>query len=262
MLILDKLFGAKAIAITSAMIHDEIANAESEIAAHRTKLSGALSAIAVMSDAEHVKAEADIAATKRAIARLESRIAHLDTELPKVISSEETAAKIAADEALRRRADASRKANTKEAAALLRDYDKLAGQIGGILARLDEIANETNNVNGVLRLNPVTETIASYSVLHRKHPDQPRSERRAMRPTWVYDDGTTEEARLDAEGNPKRAEPKWGFREQRFLTPRLENREVVVGRTDFRPGRYEDHLGAIHLPPGFAGGITHWPRKS
>lgn len=43
--------------------------------------------------------------------------------------------------------------------------------------------------------------------------------------------------------------------------PRLERREVVVERTKFRAGHYEDPLTTVRLPPAFAGGRWHWPRK-
>lgn len=258
---LETFFGGKPAAITSGMVRDEIARAESEIAALRTNLDGALSALATMTDAEHVKAEADVAATKRAISRLEARITHLNIELPNVLAAEEAAAKVAADEALRRRVETARKANTKEAAALLREYDKLAAQIGDILARLDEIATEANAVNGELRTNPVAEHVAHYTMIHRKHPDRPASERREMRPCWVYDDGTVSETALDSAGNPKHPEPKWIHHTQRLAEPRIESREVVVERTSFRPGHREISLSEVRLPPGFVGGAFHWPRK-
>lgn len=41
----------------------------------------------------------------------------------------------------------------------------------------------------------------------------------------------------------------------------LEESEIVVERTNFRPGRIENSLSAIHLPPGLARGKSHWPRR-
>jgi hypothetical protein len=35
-----------------------------------------------------------------------------------------------------------------------------------------------------------------------------------------------------------------------------------VSRTEARPGHYEAGLTGIVLPPGFARGAAHWPRKS
>lgn len=122
--------------ITSATIQAEIDYSESEIARLNAEIGPKLAAIATMSDAEHVKAEADIAATKRAIARLDARIAHLNEELPAVTAAEEAAAKAEADEALRKRAETARKANTKTSASLLAEYDDAAAKIGDILAKL------------------------------------------------------------------------------------------------------------------------------
>jgi hypothetical protein len=257
---LEKFFGVKSATISSEMIRDEIARAESELATLQASLSGALSAVATMSDEEHIKAEADVASTKRAISRLEARVTQLNIELPNVLAAEQAAAKIAADEALRRRAEAVRKASSKEAAALLREYDKLAGQIVDILSRFEEISTETNAVNDALRLNLVAEHITDYTTIHRKHPDRPASEQREMRPCWVYGDGTVIEAEKATDGNYKRPDPRWVHHLEKFVEPQIESREVVVGQTHFRPGRWEISLGEVHLPPGFAGGAHHWPR--
>jgi hypothetical protein len=116
--ILQRLFPAKT-TITSATIKAEIEYSEAEINRLQAEIGPKLAAIATMDDAEHVKAEADVSASKRAVARLDSRIAHLQSELPTALAAEEAAAKAAADAALRARAEACRKANEKEAAKLL-----------------------------------------------------------------------------------------------------------------------------------------------
>lgn len=144
---IEKFFGGKASAITSVMIRDEIARAEGEINTLRTKLGSALAGVATMSDAEHIKVEGEIAAIERAVMRLEARVAYLNTELPTVIEAEGAAAKTATDEALRQRAEMARKANEKEAAKLLADYNAHAAKIGDILARLEEIAADTNRAS-------------------------------------------------------------------------------------------------------------------
>lgn len=270
---LAKLMPAKA-PITSESIRAEIANAEAEIAASRDKLSGALTGIALMSDSEHQKAEADIAATKRAIARLEARVNHLTDELPRVIAKEEAAAKAAADEALRQRAEACRKANTVEAKKLLASYGEHAEAIASILAKLKDMDSEREAVNAALRVDPVAEGVVGYNQIHRKHPDRQASERRKTAPHWVYDEParlkdepladyppTFVRATLDEHGNPIRPGAIYYNRFGRPVQPRLENREVVVSRIHFRPGHHENPLSAIHLPPAFAGGNTHWPRS-
>lgn len=270
---IEKLFGGKT-AITSAAIKAKIANAESEIAANYDKLAGALVDIATMTDAEHIKAEADIAATKRAIARLDATVAHLTGELPNIIAKEEAAAKTAADEALRQRAEASRKANTVEAKKLLASYAEHAGAIADILAKLKDMDSEREAINAALRVSPVADGVESYNHLHRKHPDRQASERREMAPHWVYDEParlkdelladhapTIIRATLDEHGNPIKPGEVHYNRFGRPVQPRLENREVVVSRTHFRPGHYENPLSAIHLPPAFAGGKAAWPRS-
>ncbi|RTL61579.1 MAG: hypothetical protein EKK42_34680 [Pseudonocardiaceae bacterium] len=258
--ILAKLLPAKT-AITSDSIRAEIVRNESEVASLQTKLARADASIAALDDAEHIKVIEASAATRRAIDRLNAARAHLEAELPLRAAEEEAAAKVAGDEALRQRADACRKATTKEAAKLLADYDKLAIQIGDILARLDEIANETNAVNSALHSNPVAESVTDFNTVHRKHPDRLATERRELRPVYVWGDGTVEPADLDSDGNPKRPEKKWIHHEQRYTTANIEQREIVVARSHFRPGHYENPLSAIHLPPAFAGGKAAWPRS-
>lgn len=258
---IEKFFGGKT-AITSDSIRAEIASAEIEIDSHRAKLAGAMNEIATMSDSEHVAAEASIAATKRAIARLESRINHLTDELPNVIAKEDASAKAAADEALRQRAEASRKANTAEAKKLLAEYDKLAAAMADVLARLSEINVEHGAVRTALKdAGVIGEELPHWSNVHRKHPDRPASEQRETRPVWVHEDGSTSEASLDENGTARPVVPSIDRLTGRQLMPHLERREVVISRTHFRPGRHENPLLQIHLPPAFAGGTAHWPRS-
>jgi hypothetical protein len=261
MSIMQKFFGSKSVAITSTMILNEINRSEGEIGALHAKAGEAMAEVATMTDAQHVEAEAGIAATKRAIGRLDRRVAHLSDELPKVIATEEAAAKTAADEALRQRAEAARKANTKEAEKLLAEYNKLASAIGDINGRLAEIVAETNSVNAELLRNPVAEHVVLYVVVHRKHPDQEAAEHREMREVWEHHDGTQTEVKRDETGTlirPSRTFDRvFGY----YPEPKLERREVVIRRTSHRPGHYESSLSSLHLPPGFAGGASHWPRK-
>lgn len=254
-------FFSKNTVVTSETIRVEIGRTQNEISSLHGKLDGVMAGVATMTDAEHIAAEADVAAIKRTITRLEARVAHLTDELPKVLAAEEAATKTAADDALRQRAEAARKANSKEAATLLREYDKLASQIGDILSRLNEIASETDSVNQTLRSNPVAEGVIGWDALHRKHTDREASVQREMRPVWVYPDSSEEPAVMDSEGKPKRPDQKWIHHEQRFVTANLTQREIVVGRTSFRPGRHEEPLSAVRLPPAFAGGSFAWPRS-
>jgi hypothetical protein len=269
--IIDRLFPAPA-AATSAAIQNAIAKAESEAAALRTKLSAARTGIAFMSDAEHQSAEQDIAATERAIKRLEARVIHLTEELPAVVEAETAAAAAEADATLIRRAKAATKANTVEAKKLLEQYAEHASEIADIIAKLQAISGETDSVNAALRSNPVTEQITGWNPTHRKAPDQIATEQRAMVPHWIYRDaprqpgevnpGDTEEAvrcSLDSAGKPLHPA---GVRYGRFnqvIAPVLEHRSVTVTRQAFRPGRAEPSLNEVRLPPAFTG-AWHWPR--
>jgi hypothetical protein len=167
--IVDKLLGSKT-AITSATIREEISKAERDIADHRAKIEAANVNVALLSDEAHVKIESEIAADRRAITRLEARVSLLTEQLPTVLAAEEAAQAAAKDEALRKRAEACRNANTVESKKLLIEYDAAAAKIGEILARLNEIADETNSVNQALRLSPLAENIICYETLFRRHP--------------------------------------------------------------------------------------------
>lgn len=258
--ILNRIF-PKIASITSAEIRAEIARTEAEIATHRGNLTHAMADVATMTDTEHLKAEANSAAINRAITRLEARANALAAELPGVIAAETAAAKAAADQALRNRAEAARKATDKEAAKLLGEYAKHATQIGDILTRLEEIGAEAVAVNQALRDNPVAEHVQHYDTIHRKAPDRAASEQREVRETWVHSDGTITEAKRRDDGTlmaPTRyRDPMFGYDPQ----PKLEKREIVIGRTGFRAGASEASLSAIMLPPAFAGNAYYWPRR-
>lgn len=280
MSILERFFSGKTTVINSMLIRAEIERCESEIAALRGNMDGVMTGLATMTDADHLAVESDIAATKRAIARLDARVAHLTAELPRVIAAEEAAAKVAIDEALRQRADAARKANTKEAAKLLSEYEKLAGPMADILARFAAIDAERDAVNEALHKNPVAEGVIGYSTLHRKTPDRPANKRFEPRLCWVYrypasprDTETTKyvqipaseevrEATLGPDGKPipVGAVIYDQFGRNIIIHPKLETREIVVEQTMERKGVYEEPLSEISLPPGFAGGKRYWPR--
>jgi hypothetical protein len=275
--ILEKFFPAKT-TITSTTIQAEIDHSEAEIARLQAEIGPKLAAIATMTDAEHVKADADIAATKRAIARLDARIAHLTNELPTVIAAEEAAQKAEADKALKDRAEAARKENASTAKKLLASYAEHAEAIADIFAKLKTIDVERDAVNQALRSNPVAESVASYTDIHRKTSDQLAGEQREMRPCWVYtirhaenwddkwthhDEEIVQQASLDEHGQPiPDARPVTNNALQSVTPPRIEMREVVVSRTQFRPGRYAPALSEVRLPPAFADNSGwHWPRS-
>ncbi|MBR1131913.1 hypothetical protein [Bradyrhizobium iriomotense] len=277
--LLAKFFSPKT-AITSATIRAEIARAESEIAAHRAQQEGVLAGIAVMNDSQHAQADADAAAIKRAIMRLEARANHLTVELPNVIAAEEAAAKVAADDSLRQRAEAARKANTKEAAKLLAEYATAAARVAEVIANLEALDIETTAVNAALRSNPVVEPVVAYDAIHRRSPDRPAGERRAVRKCWVYrypgSPRDTDTAKFQYEaphevvreagiGRDGKAIPVPAVQHDYYgrvltITPTLEDREVVIERVSFRPGRSEEPLSSVRLPPAFSGEDHIWPR--
>jgi hypothetical protein len=138
--------------------------------------------IAAMTDEQHVAAEANVAALRRAITRLQARVSLLNDELPKVEAAEGAAQAAAKDEALRQHAEAVRKANTVESKKLFAAIDKLSCQMSDVLARLNEIADETNDVNDALHSNPVADGVIGYETLYRKHPDRKAIEGIGFRP--------------------------------------------------------------------------------
>jgi hypothetical protein len=280
MSILEKFFSAKT-AITSATIKAEIEYSEAEIVRLHAEIGPKLGAIATMTDAEPVKAEADIAATKRAIKRLDSRVGILNEQLPIVLAAEEAAAKAEAEAALRARADACRKANEKEAAKLLKEYDVHASAIGDIIAKLKAMDTARDAINAELRTNAVCDPVRSYVDIHRTTPGAEATEQRAKVPCWVYRypgspadtsrttfqyEASREEVRPatigpDGRPTPTGTEIHDYYGREMVIRPTLEDREIVISRTKARPPRYQHPLDDVRLPAGFAGGEWHWPRS-
>lgn len=270
---ITKFFAPKT-TITSDTIRVRLADAEAEIATHRAKLGTALAGVAAMSDAEHVKIEGEIAATERAITRLESLVAHLNAELPDVNAAEEAAAKAAADEALVRRAKAATKASNAEAKVLLAAYADHAAAIADILAKLKAIESEREAVNVELSANPVyQQPVASFNDTHRSTGGVAATEQRAMVAHWVYRDhpaqpnevypGETESsfrATFDEGGNPINPGGVVRGRFGQIITPVLEQREVIT-TTRAQPARHEAALDEVRLPPAFAAQPYFWPRS-
>lgn len=134
--------------------------------------------------------------------------------------------------------------------------------MGDVFARLSEINVEHDAVRAALKDAGISgEELPHWSSVHRKHPDRLASEQREMRHVWVHEDSTTSEASLDENGKARPVVPSIDRLTGRRSVSRLEQREVVVNRTRFRPGHHENPLLQIHLPPAFAGGEAHWPRS-
>ena len=105
---------------------------------------------------------------------------------------------------------------------------------------------------------------------------------RELRPCWVYRypgspadtdkvkfqyEAPREEVRpatigADGKAIPGATEIYNYYGREIVITPRLEEREIVVSRTYARPGRTEPSLDEVRLPPAFANnGGWHRPRS-
>lgn len=269
---INKVFGKKT--PNSAAIAAEIEKARKEHDDAIAKRDAAMAGLSVMDDSTHQTAEVEREAYRRAADRAAARIVELEKAHGEAVAVEEAAQKTEADKALKDRAEACQRANTVEAKKLLASYAEHAEAIADIIARLKAIDAERDEVNTALRSNPVADPVTSYTDIHRKHPDQQASEQRALAPHWVYRDappqpgelhsGNVEKAvraTLDEHGEPTSPGGAERGRFGQIITPHLEHREIVVSRTRFRPGRTEDSLDAVRLPPAFAGGKWAWPRS-
>jgi hypothetical protein len=235
MKILNHLFGKKT--PTSLAIAAEIEKARAEHAAAVAKRGAALAGLSTMSDAEHIKAEAEYQAQRRAEAE-----------------------KRAEADRFRQRIEGARHAIEIEAAELLAQYDRHAAALADVLARLDAINAEVNAVNEAGQQVPSFEPMRNTDVAHRKHPDRLPSERREKRMCWVFkypaSPPDTErvkyqteaareeviEATIGADGKaiPVPPERYNYYGRELIIKPTLETREIVIERTNFRPGRIEN----------------------
>ncbi|WP_142251916.1 hypothetical protein [Bradyrhizobium sp. UNPF46] len=258
--LIQKLFGKKP--ITSTAIATEIEKARAEHGAALAKRGAALAGLGLMDDAAHQKAEAEYEVHRRAADRAAARLADLEKAHAEALATEAGAEKQAEAERFRQRVENARNDVEIQAVVLLREYDATAAKLGDIIARLGEIDAEASAVNEAGRRAPGFEPVRSIDAAHRQHPGRQANERREMQQCWVFANGHALPVRTNADGNAIKEEPRWVHHEQRFDTPRLEQREIVVSRTEARPGHYEAGLAGIVLPPGFARGAAHWPRKS
>lgn len=279
MKLLNHIFGKKT--PTSLAIAAEIEKARAEHTAAVAERGAALAGLSIMSDAEHIKAEAEYQAQRRAADRAEARVADLEKAHAEALAVEAEAERQAESERFRQRVEAARHAIEIDGARLLAEYDQHAAPLADVLTRLDAINAEVNAINEAGQHVPSFEPVCNIDVAHRKHPDRLPSERREKRPCWVVkypaSPPDTErmkyqteaareeviEATIGADGKaiPIPPERYNYYGRELIIRPMLETREIVIERTSFRPGRIENPLSAIHLPPGFAFGKPHWPRN-
>jgi hypothetical protein len=266
--ILSAIF-PKAKKVASEAIAGEIERAEADLAATHEKLAHVFDGLAVMNDEQHAAAEDKATTFRRCGERLQARIVALRSEHETAIAAEAEAAKVAAEAAHQKRIEAARNAVEVEGADLLREYCRLANAMAGVLTRVAEIDEEAKACQ-----------VPSIDQTHRKHPDRPEAVVTEPRPCWVYrypgspaDTGKTrfqyeaprEEVRpatigADGKAVPGGTEIHNYYGRELVITPVLETRNITVGRQRFRPGRVEDSLGSVRLPPAFTG-AWHWPRQ-
>ncbi len=189
--IISKLFKTKAPDFTA--ITAEIENARAEQAAALAKRDAALAGVGTMSDAEHIRAEVEYEAHRRAVDRAAARVAELEKAYTDAIAAEAEVERLAAEQRLRDRVEAARRAVAVDASELLHSYEKQAAELANTLARLSAIDAEVNAANEAVRHRSDINCIIGIEATYRQHPDRSVSEQRAVRPCWVYADGTVRE---------------------------------------------------------------------
>lgn len=131
-------------------------------------------------------------------------------------------------------------------------------------------------MNQALRSSPIAEMVASYTDIHRTTEGKQATERRARRKCWVFrypgspaDDKLSFqyeapreeviEASIGPDGKPIPTAPAIHnyYGREIVITPTLEEREIVVARTQARHPRYEPSLDDVRLPPAFTNGGWH-----
>lgn len=257
--IMSKLFKTKT--PDSTAIAAEIENARAEHAAALAKRGAALAGLGTMSDAEHIKAEVEYEAHRRAADRAEARVIELEKAYTGALATEAEAERVAAEQRLRDQVEAARHAVAVDAAQLLHSYEKQAAALASTLASLAAIDAEVNAANEAIRHRSDINSVIGIDATYRQHPDRSVSEQRAVRPCWVYADGTVRECTdFDDRGQP--VMPNIGYDRATGARdmPRFEQREIIVARAKHRPGHYEASLVNVVLPAAFAGGAAHWPR--
>lgn len=254
---------------TSAELEVALSTKISALTIVQERLSTVLGGIASMTDDEHIAVEAARAKLAREAERLTAGIAETEILIADAKSREEIEERIAAAERLRNRYNLARKAVTHRAAKLLDKYDGLADELAKVLEELIAIDREAAAVNAECASDPDTLPIPSIDKTHRQHPDREAKEVRKRVKCWVSNDPETGKedvirATIDAKGE---AIPLAGgpvLRGGRWLNVfyRLEDREMVVEKIDFRDGTYLPSLSEIRLPPGLLTSNWHWPKPT
>lgn len=235
-----------------------------EIAAHNAdkakeqdraeKAKATLANVAILTDAEHEAAESALAASTRAIARIEARIAQLQ-------EAHATAQKDEALAALKARAEAARRRVEVDAPKLLDRYEALGAEIAQVVDDYTAINAEVDVVNAELRKAGLP-SIDNADFLYRREPGEVIPERREKKKLWVrVDPATGVEQQVRTIEDRGRTIPTDALGSTFLSDAREVEREVVVSPAQRKPDRWLDGLSTgVSLPPARVGRTRHWPK--
>jgi hypothetical protein len=254
--LIDRLIGSRT-KPTVNLFTQKLAEAGAQLMAERQGLAeseSALLGVAVMTGAEHATAEAQRDEHRRAIIRLDARIAELQKGLVEAQKTEQLNALKA------RGADAQRRVDV-DAPKLLDRAEALFREAAQTVDDFNSIERDVAAVNEELRAAGL-ETIEGPERRYRREPDQVIPEVRRKRKKWVrkvaQHDGRggimtyTEDVSVFAIVDGKSVPTEAGAYE-------VEVEDVTPEQR--RPGRWLDGLaGSVRLPPARIGGAWHWPK--
>lgn len=267
MAFLDKILGPKK--PTVAAIDAALAEVQGELAAAPGRIAAAevaLQRVADMTETEHAAADAELAAARRFLVRLEAQIADLrqarsaakKTEAEDALRAERAAVQKRADgmKGLLDRYDAAAKA-TADAADAIGAVD---GEVGAMNRKIEAARRDGLDVPA---------PIATSRELFRSEPDHVVPDRVETETKWMVPDGIVMVSPGDERTAPS-YETRWApadtlvSRGGEMVPCQAGAKKRTVERTipgRRRPGRSIDSpLAGLSLPPSRLSGPTHWPR--
>lgn len=244
---------------TSVNIGRLLSESGRELEASRTRLAAAeamLARVATLSAEEQAKAEADHGEVRRAIVRLEARIAELQKGLVEAQAAERLSE-------LKSRAEAARRRVEIDAPKALDRYSAAARRASEAVAEIKALDDEIQAINVELRtagLDPIDTVERRF----RREPDRVIPEERVVEKRWFIPEAIhngrggidrveREVAVFQMNGQGQMVPTQAGAfeREVERVTPA----KVVQGRA------LEALWGAVRLPPARAGEALIWPRS-
>lgn len=189
--VIAKLLGSKK--PTTATVSAEIARHEADRTREQdraAKARGALANVGILSDAEHVQAEAEAAAAGRAIVRIDARLVELRAAHVEAVKADELAALKACVEAARRRVD--------EAPGLLDEYEALAAKLVDVAGKLNAIDRQVGGANRSIQMArkaepdaELPEPVVTVTERFRTEPDEVTPDQRVIEEKWEEPDPYT-----------------------------------------------------------------------